>query len=198
MATSAVSVTDAGNSADTETQAVDATVDAGGSRFITKTEVRQLLQTGELKLVDNVKDGIRNQKLWNNFQLVVKNDGESTEYVCCKKCRDVFKHNNQKSGTSHLKNHMDGGKCTKVDKQQNIQTSMTAFLATSGHQKHAKAIARRSLLNFCVMDIKPFSTSDGQGFRSFGQAMLDIGAKIGGKMKIEDILPDRRTISNDA
>jgi len=48
------------------------------------------------------------------------------------------------------------------------------------------------------MDIKPFSTSDGQGFRSFGQAMLDIGAKIGGKMKIEDILPDRRTISNDA
>jgi len=75
---------------------------------------------------------------------------------------------------------------------------MTAFLPTSGQQKHAKTIAQRRVLNFCVMDDKPFSTSDGPGFHSFGQAMLDIGAKIGGKVKIEDNLPGRRTISNDA
>jgi len=129
----------------------------------------------------------------------VKNGGDSTEYVCCKKCRDVFKQDNQKSGTSHLKNHIVGQKCAKADKQPgNIQTSMTAFLPTSGQQRHAKAIARRSVMNFCGMDVKPFSTSDGPGFRSFGQATLDIGAKIGGKVKIEDILPDRCTISNDA
>ena len=115
-----------------------------------------------------------------------------------KKCRDVFKQSNQKSGTSHLKNHMEGGKCTKIDKQRNIQTPMTAFFATPGQHKHAKAIARRSLLNFCVMDIKPFNTSDGEGFRSFVQAMLDTGAQIGGKVKVEDILPDRRTIANNA
>lgn len=78
--------------------------------------------------MDDAKQAIRNQKLWNNFQLVVKKGGESTEYVCCKKCRDVFKQSNQKSGTLHLKNHMEGGKCTKIDKQRNIQTPMTAFL----------------------------------------------------------------------
>ena len=48
------------------------------------------------------------------------------------------------------------------------------------------------------MDIKPFNTSDAEGFCSFVQAMLDIGAQIGGKVKVEDILPDRRTIANDA
>ena len=62
-------------------------------------------------LTDNSKESTRNQSLWNNFQSVVKADGQRTDYVCCKNCKDLLKHHSQKSGTTHLEKHIEGGKC---------------------------------------------------------------------------------------
>jgi len=62
VATTAGSGTDTGNLV-TETQLIEATADAEGSHSIAKTEVRHLLKTSDLKLVDNIKGRIRNQKL---------------------------------------------------------------------------------------------------------------------------------------
>lgn len=163
-----------------------------------KSEVQQKLRLGEYCLAENQKDATRNKQLWINFQLVVKKDGDKTEYVFCKNCKDVLKHHPQKSGTTHLRKHLEGGKCKKGDKLNATQTAMTSFLtATANSQiKHAKAIARKSAMDWCVMDVKPFSMMKGAGLRAFGQAMIDIGAKSG-KVNIDDILPDRWTIAND-
>jgi hypothetical protein len=163
-----------------------------------KSEVQQKLRLGEYCLAENQKDGTRNKKLWINFQLVVKKNGDKTEYVCCKNCKDILKHHPQKSGTTHLTKHLEGGKCKKGDTLNATQTAMTSFLTPTANSqlKHAKAVARKSAMDWCVMDVKPFSVTEGAGLRAFGQAMIDIGAKSG-KENIDAILPDRRTISND-
>lgn len=164
---------------------------------LNKAHVRNKMKLGEYSLTENSKESTRNQVLWNNFQLVVKADGQRTDYVCCKNCKDLLKHHSQKSGTTHLKKHIEGGKCKKRDKYLSTQSSIKAFLPTNGSQnKLAKQIARKSVMNLCIADVKPFSMVEGSGLRAFGQAMIDIGARSG-KVNIHDILPDRRTISND-
>lgn len=128
------------------------------ARTLDKAHVRNKLRLGEYSLSDGSKESTRNQELWKNFQLVVKADGQRTDYVCCKNCKDILKHHSQKSGTTHLKKHIEGGKCKKRDKDHSTQSSMTAFLSTNTiHNKQAKQIARKSVMNLCVADVKPFS-----------------------------------------
>jgi len=164
---------------------------------MSKNEVLNKIQTGELMLVDKSKDSrSRNRELWSKFSTVVRQkDGENTNYVSCNKCKEVFKHHNQKSGTTHLKTHSEA---CKGNTPKSGQTSMRAFVkpTTSGQEKHAKAIARKRAVEMCARDVKPFTLLEGEGFRAFAQSMIDIGAQMG-KMKVEDILPDRRTVSND-
>jgi len=47
---------------------------------------------------------------------------------------------------------------------------------------------------YCSMDIKPMYSIEGEGFKQFGQFLLDVGAKYG-KIDIADILPHPTTIS---
>jgi len=168
---------------------------------LTKVEVQSKLKSGEFVLVDKSKDGrARNEQLWRKFQSIVnKKDSKSTEFVCCCDCQEVFKHHSQKSGTTHLKTHLQSG--CKVNKSakhvSHTQTAITGFITNNTRQKHARSVARKRAVEMCAKDVRPFSILEGEGFRAFAQAMIDIGAQMG-KVSAEDILPDRRTVSTDA
>lgn len=47
---------------------------------------------------------------------------------------------------------------------------------------------------YCSMDIKPMYAIEGEGFKQFGQFLLDVGAN-NGKIDIADILPHPTTFS---
>lgn len=189
-----------------DSSVADSADDAGLHNFsnLTKTQAEKKLKSGEFKLVEKSAD-VRNKELWRKFRIVVtENEGktESTNFVCCVDCNELFKHHSQKSGTTHLKNHMQGETCNKIKsakKGSPTQTSLKGFLvpSVSTQHKRARTVARKHVLEMCARDVKPFTLVEGKGFRGFAQSMIDLGAQMG-KMNVEDILPDRRTVSNDA
>ncbi|CAM4514069.1 unnamed protein product [Leuciscus chuanchicus] len=47
----------------------------------------------------------------------------------------------------------------------------------------------------CSQDLRPFAVVEGKGFTNVAQELLDIGAKYGSNVQVEDILPCARTVS---
>lgn len=117
----------------------------------------------------------------------VECDGDSTMYAACKTCLVLVKYASD-SGTSGLKRHT-----CKANSGKN-QPSIASFI------KRKLPLGVKSRLTdkiacMCSQDLRPFAVVEGKGFTNVAQELLDIGAKYGSNVQVEDILPCARTVS---
>uniref|UniRef100_A0A3B3BG73 BED-type domain-containing protein n=1 Tax=Oryzias melastigma TaxID=30732 RepID=A0A3B3BG73_ORYME len=117
----------------------------------------------------------------------VECDGVATPYAACRKCFTVVKYGSD-SGTSGLKRHNCKG--TFGSNQPSISSFVKRKLPSGVKSHLADKIAR-----MCSQDLRPFAIVEGKGFIKVAQEMLDIGAKYGSNIQVEDILPSARTVS---
>lgn len=137
-------------------------------------------------------------EIWKKFKRVmnvVENvvdpdtpDQILTEFVACIKCKDLY---GAKSSTATLSRH----KCNvRAGIQQNIKLYGEVIDKKKNVPKHLKDETIEKCVKYCCMDIRPMSAIEGNGFKNFGQILLDVGAKFG-KIDISDILPHPTTVS---
>ena len=134
---------------------------------------------GEAKLrskefVIVAKNGI--SEVWLSMGVVTK-DGEDSPYVACKTCFKAFRFLSHKTGTTHLKRHIEdckdrSGKPGKISQSKLVEAA-------------AQLVAN---------DIRPFSILGGKGMRTFCQTLIDVGATYG-KVDKNALLPARNTVS---
>lgn len=97
-------------------------------------------------------------------------------------CQKIVKHDIRKSGTSHLQKHLSSAPTThgKVtpDAASTPQQKMTGFLTQRKLLSDGdKTEVRRAISYFCSTDLRPFSCTEGKGFKRIAQTFIQIGAK---------------------
>ncbi|RXN36597.1 trace amine-associated receptor 13c-like protein [Labeo rohita] len=93
-----------------------------------------------------------------------------------------------KGGTSGLKRHTC--KANSGKNQPSIASFIKRKLPSGVKSRLTDKIAR-----MCSQDLRPFAVVEGKGFTNVAQELLDIGAKYGSNVQVEDILPCARTVS---
>lgn len=72
--------------------------------------------------------------------------------------------------------------------------------AISSFMKHKVPVTVKSrftdvMARMCSQDLRPFATVEGRGFIEVAKELINIGAKYGSSIEIEDVLPSARTVS---
>ena len=111
--------------------------------------------------------------------------------MACKKCLKCFKYDSHKTGTSHLKRHVEH--CISSTSQSSGRQLKLPF-KNCGVARQAKSDALNAAVSVVVKDLRPFSVFDGEGMKEFAQTCIDIRAKYG-KLTVEEVLPSRNTIA---
>ena len=154
-------------------------------------KVREKLRSGEY-ILKGKDDNTAKSKCWENFVEVVKrDDGVCIGFVKCKSCEKIYKHHSHHSGTSTLNRHRCGE--TVRNKNNDVsQSKMGVFLnqPTSKIPAAAKAEVTDSCVDMCCKDLRPFDIVSGEGFRRFGQALINIGARYG-RVDVASVLAHR-------
>ncbi|RXN09856.1 Transposable element Hobo transposase [Labeo rohita] len=117
----------------------------------------------------------------------VECDGDCTMYAACKTCLVLVKYGSD-SGTSGLKRHTC--KANSGKNQPSIASFIKRKLLSGVKSRLTDKIAR-----MCSQDLRPFAVVEGKGFTNVAQELLNIGAKYGSNVQVEDILPCARTVS---
>ena len=162
--------------------------------------------------VKDIEEKLKNQELilhshtgksdvWKSIAIVAepeKNIGtenatskKKLNFVACKKCLKCFKYDSHKTGTSHLKRHVEH--CISSTSQSSGRQLKLPF-KNCGVARQAKSDALNAAVSVVVKDLRPFSVFDGEGMKEFAQTCIDIGAKYG-KLTVEEVLPSRNTIA---
>ena len=124
-------------------------------------------------------------ELWLSMGVGTK-DGEDLPYVACKTCFKAFRFLSHKTGTIHLKRHIEDCK-DRSGKPGRISQPKLCF-PTVRLPEQAKKKVVEAAVQLVANDIRPFSILDGKGMRTFCQTLLDVGATYG-KVDANALLP---------
>uniref|UniRef100_A0A1A8EL94 BED-type domain-containing protein n=2 Tax=Nothobranchius korthausae TaxID=1143690 RepID=A0A1A8EL94_9TELE len=156
-------------------------------------DMKRKIERGELKRVNNTKG---KAPLWNKFDIITSLQNEPTGFVQCVVCKAVLSFDSKKTGSSHLRRHLQrscggSGESGSGDRQQ----SVSDFLSfAKPPPERVKSEVASKCVNFCCMDIRPFETVAGVGFRELAQELINVGATHG-CISANEVLPNPTTIS---
>ncbi len=119
--------------------------------------------------------------------LRVEKDGVKMPYASCKTCRHIIKYHSD-SGTSGLQRH--SCKAARSSRQPAISSFMKRKVPATVKSRFTDVMTR-----MCSQDLRPFAIVEGRGFIEFAKELINIGAKYGSSIEIEDVLPSARTVS---
>lgn len=105
----------------------------------------------------------------------------------CTKCKTFLTYIGAASGTSHLGRHS----CAAPTQAQLSITSM--MKVTKCPTSVTSRLADKAAI-MCGKDLRPFNMLAGEGFKQYGQELINIGAKYG-SVNISDVSPDPTTVS---
>lgn len=80
--------------------------------------------------------------------------------------------------------------CKVSSKQPAISSFMKRKVPATVKSRFTDVMAR-----MCSQDLRPFATVEGRGFIEVAKELINIGAKYGSSIEIEDVLPSARTVS---
>lgn len=124
--------------------------------------------------------------VWQKFKRIFEN-GNPSNFVQCINCKVIYVHNESRNpGTSNLSKH----ECVENDARPSLITSHF----DRKPRTNDKYILADAIAYFCAIEIKPYSTTTGDGFVKLAQTLIDIGAR--GKVNAKEILPCSNTISD--
>ena len=133
-----------------------------------------------------------NSAWWDHFKIVRQiSDKAIMEFVQCQTCDAVLTYK-AKNGSDNFKKHSKSckGQCTA---QENIVNKVFKANITNKHKKKmTKAAVTMVALNLC-----PFVTIAGTGFKEFLHVCMEIAQDVQGKVDLQDLLPHATTISQN-
>uniref|UniRef100_A0A1A8LDQ2 BED-type domain-containing protein n=1 Tax=Nothobranchius pienaari TaxID=704102 RepID=A0A1A8LDQ2_9TELE len=155
-------------------------------------DIKRKIAKGELKSVNNTKG---KAPFWIKFDIITNLQNEPTGFVQCVLCKAVLSYDSKKTGSSHLRRHLQrscgGGGPGGGDRQQSVSDFLS--FAKPPPERMKSEVANKCV-NFCCMDIRPFETVAGVGFRELAQELINVGATHG-RISANEVLPNPTTIS---
>lgn len=155
-----------------------------------ENDIKKKIENGELKRVNNTKG---KAPFWTKFQLITTLQDEPNGFVQCVVCKAVLSYDSKKTGSSHLQRHFERvcGGSSSGHRQLSVGNY---YSFAKPPPERVKSEVTRKCVNFCCMDIRPFETVTGVGFRELAQEFINVGATYG-RISASDVLPDPTTIS---
>ena len=124
----------------------------------------------------------------------VDNNGKPAMMVACHGCQAIFCYK-PNSGTSSLVNHKCKILAAAAAGQPRIDLFLKPKVRPSAHQiQHCTRMAAE----MCAEDFRPFHIVACSGFRKMLQYVLDVGVQSKGRMDINDLLTDEKTVKRAA
>jgi hypothetical protein len=121
---------------------------------------------------------------------MVKNDrNDHVFFTACNDCKDVYAYS-KGNGTSSLVNH----KCSPKMAAATITNSILHFVKHGTPSSHQKKKMLNTLSDMCALDLRPFYTVSGAGFRGIIQQALDIGFESKTPLFSDDVICDRTSV----
>ncbi|KAL4113024.1 hypothetical protein QTP88_016728 [Uroleucon formosanum] len=167
------------------------------TKIASKSSIKRKLMsdTGEYTLVP--QEG--KSEVWKKFRKVLNvveniDDPDSPEqistgFIACINCKDLYGQNSSTATLSRHRCNLGVGSKEKIDAYFEIMNKKKKDIP-----KKLKDETIEKCVKYCSMDIKPMYSIESEGFKQFGQFLLDVGAKYG-KIDIADILPHPTTVS---
>ena len=105
--------------------------------------------------------GRKKSKVWGDFHRV-NLDGEGTNFVACRRCRDLIRHvpGHTGTGTSSMQRHTDAH-LKNVAGQQSL-TSFFGKKGLEGQKNVQKRKLARAIATFCALDMRPLTVAEGK------------------------------------
>lgn len=110
---------------------------------------------------------------WKSYQMIVDEKGEPTNYVQCQYCHQIDPYDTNK-GTKQLKRH--AGDCNSKSANSSIKKFLHRDIVLT---KEEKSALNKAELEYCYKDLRPFSATKGEGFRSMLMAISKLSSKYG-------------------
>ncbi|XP_004520690.1 uncharacterized protein LOC101450468 [Ceratitis capitata] len=157
-----------------------------------KSEIEQDLRNDDKRYSLFTPTSVRSS-VWKHFQ-VIKFLDNVENFARCNHCAEILSYA-PRSGTGSLLRH----RCVRVrsiSSPKNVQPaqSVSNFIRCMLPKKTKEDILK-SQLEFILKDLKSLSTTEGDGFRKFAQALINIGAEYG-KQNVDEILVSRSILIN--
>ncbi len=108
-----------------------------------------------------------------------------------------MKYDSKRKGTSSLQQHLDKSCKPTVTAEDGLrQPEITGFATTTTKPiaEQAKSKLIDKCVAYCCKDIRPFVSTEGEGFVEMAQELINIRAAYG-CVSAEVILPDHTTVS---
>jgi hypothetical protein len=129
----------------------------------------------------------------SNELMMVKNDrNDHVFFTACNDCRDVYAYS-KGNDTSSLVNH----KCSLKMAVAMTASGILHFVKHGTPSSHQKKKMLNVLSYMCTLDLRPFYTVSGAGFRGVIQQALDIGFDSKTPLFADDVLCDRTTVKRN-
>jgi hypothetical protein len=141
-------------------------------------------------------------KIWLKFGLVVRtNDDSPVTYqqeddaltmrlLGCLTCQQLYVYNG-KQGTSSLNSHKCQPKVLDASSCSSLKTVVMPMRKPTAAQKSRMTVA---LSDMSAIDMRPFATVTGEGFRAAIQTALNIGFESSHPIDADELLPDQVTV----
>ena len=170
---------------------------------LSKEEIHELLLANELIIVDNDNPKATSD-VWKYFGFPCRiisskanNDNKKNKeievnknFTACKYCKSVLVYDSKATGNNSLVYH------STICKFLPKNPSVIGYFKRNRNEyetENLKAQLVESVGNFFTLDIRPFSTVEGKGFKKLVQKLITIGAQYG-NIEINEILPTRTPI----
>ncbi len=129
----------------------------------------------------------------SNMLVMVKNDrNDHVFFTTCNNCKDVYAYS-KGNGTSLLVNH----KCSPKMATATTTSGILHFVKHGTPSSHQKKKMLNALSDMCALDLWPFYTVSGVGFRGVIQQALDIGFESKTPLFANNVLCDRTTVKRN-
>ncbi|KAL4126594.1 hypothetical protein QTP88_010806 [Uroleucon formosanum] len=150
------------------------------TKIASKSSIKRKLMsdTGEYTLVP--QEG--KSEVWKKFRKVLNvveniDDPDSPEqistgFIACINCKDLYGQNSSTATLSRHRCNLGVGSKEKIDAYFEIMNKKKKDIP-----KKLKDETIEKCVKYCCMDIKPMYSIEGEGFKQFGQFLLDVGAK---------------------
>ncbi len=127
--------------------------------------------------------------VWEAFGIVYARNNVKLDYAACKSCNKVYTFKTS-TGTATISKH----KC--LVPASGVATAKV-FLKKHIVLKQEKETMTAVAANYCTIDMRPFESLSGLGFKALIQTALDIGSSSTGQVTIDELLANPTTVNRN-
>jgi len=132
----------------------------------------------------------KKSSVWEAFGIVYDRSNVKLDYATCKSCNKVYTFKTT-TGMATISKH----KCPVLTSEV---VAAKVFFKKHIVTKQEKEMMTVTAADYCATDMRPFESLSGLGFKALIQTTLDIGSSSTGRVTIDELLANPRTVSRNA